>query len=404
MPADEEEPGGPAPATSDLPTAIPAIDVQPDELPVQDFDGWDASAEINLIVSDGGVGKTTAALGIAGAAAAGCAAFDRFPCRNKGSSLYISEEDSGGILRNHLEALCEGHGWSFPDVLPRVHLLCNAGVRLDQAHWQRHVLQEVERIGAGRVFIDNWYDQLGGEENSNSDVRPVIQFLRKLVTATTVYVLAHAGKAGPDKRKIDRIRGASALYSAARVVYFLESDDRGIAVQPLKFSRGELPKRFVLARTVETDPDNAVVWRSARLSYLTADKAQEVGAEKLVRGALERAPGLTTTELKTEAQGTGIRAPEVSAAIKTLENRGVITFDPGPRNSKLWRLATTLPKESGQAGQGTLPGCPELAGQGQKASPVVAHPFRGATGASGNVEGGQAQTEDPTDLLVEAVE
>ncbi|HUF75364.1 MAG TPA: AAA family ATPase [Longimicrobiales bacterium] len=391
----------PAPG-EELPRAIPAREAKEDDRPSFDFEGFAVAHEIHVLASDGGVGKTSKACAIAGAYAAGFSVLDRFACRADGPVLFISEEDSEGVLRNRLEALCEGHGWPTARVLDRVHLLCLAGVRLDQAHWQQHVLQEVERLDARAVFVDPWYDMLGGEENSNSDVRPAIQFLRRLAQQATVYVLAHAGKASPDKRKIDRIRGASALYSAARVVYFLESDDRGIAVQPLKFSRGELPRRFVIARTVESDPENAAVWKSARLSYLTAEKAQEVGAEKLVRETLAKAPGCTTTELKKEAQGTGIKAVEVSAAIAALENRGVITFDPGPRNSKLWRLTSdkmsTLPQNSGQAGQGTLPVCPELAGQGRSATPEVASSRREATGASGKVDRGQGQADEHGEL------
>ena len=63
----------------------------------------------------------------------------------------------------------------------------------------------------------------------------------------------HAGKASEGKRKIDRIRGASALYSAARAVLFIEADDRGLAVDVVKFNRAEPPARFVLERTVQAE-------------------------------------------------------------------------------------------------------------------------------------------------------
>jgi len=384
-------------SAEELPRAIAAIDVRADKPPSLDFEGLAVGNEIHVLASDGGVGKTSLALAIAGSYASGSAALDRFPCLVPGPVLFVSEEDSEGVLRNRMGALCAGHGWPVAEVLARVHLLCLAGVRIDQAHWQRHLVQEVERIDARAVLIDPWYDVLGGEENSNSDVRPAVQFLRQLATRATVYICAHAGKASEGKRKIDRIRGASALHSAARVVYFLEADERGMAVHPLKFSRGEVPRPFVVSRTVGSDPLNQAAWRSARLTYLTPDVAQGASAEKFVTDLLARYPGLTTTQIKTASKGTGSKAPEISTAIATLEKRGVITFEEGARNSKRWRLATSLPENIGQGGQGGLPGCPDLAGQGGSAPPELAPPFRGASGAGG-------QLEDPTDILVGAVE
>ncbi len=391
----EDEPGGgepgPAPGTEDLPSAVPAIMAEPDGVPTFDFDGFAVQNEIHLIAGDGGAGKTSLLTAILAAQAAECAALDRFPNRRTGSVLLISEEDSEGLLRNRLEALCVGHGWPAAQVLARVHLLCFGEVRIDQAHWQQHLLSEVERIGAVAVGLDPWFELIGGEENSNTQVRPAIQFLRKLALLATVYVVAHAGKAVEGKRTIDRIRGASALYSAARVVYFAEVDERGVAVRPVKFSRAELPKRFVVSRQTETDPENRLVWTSARLSYLTADEAQEVGAERLVREALTKAPGSKSTEIKAYAKGSGIPAVEISAAIKSLERKGVIAFDPGPNNAKLWSLIgqNGRPAENSSAGSaGLLAGLPEPAGQAGEAprKPASSYRRQAEVGADGQAD------------------
>ena len=383
----------PAAGTSDLPRAVAAIDATADKLPSYVFDGLAVANEIHVVASDGGVGKTSLLVAIAGAFASKFAALDRFPALTSGPVLFVSEEDTEGLLRNRLEALCVGHGWPLVDVLSRVHLFCLAGVQIDQAHWQHHIHQEVERIGAVAVCFDPWFDLCSGEENSNSDARPAIKFLRQLATKATVFVAAHAGKAAEGKRRIDRIRGASALFSAARVVYFLDLDDRGISVEPLKFSRGEMPKRFVVSRTVETDPDNGAVWRSARLSHLTADAAQEAGAEKLVRAALTEAPGLMTKDLKDHARGTGITAIEVSKAIASLEKRGVITFDPGSQNAKFWRLREPA-EDSGRLDCQPAENLPGRLGVRSRSLPT---PLGGQAGAGG-------RTEDPTEVLAEAVE
>ena len=386
LPVDDGSDAEDPEAESDgLPRSIPAIEARADSMPDFDFEGFAVQNEIHVLASDGGVGRTTVLVCTLAAQAAGCSAVDRFPNRRPGPVLLVSEEDSEGLLRNRLEALAVGHGWPIEDVLERVHLLCLAEVRINHAVWQQHLLDEVERIGAVAVGLDPWFELIDGDENSNSDVRPAIQFCRRLAQRATVYISTHAGKAVEGKRKIDRIRGASALYSAARVVYFLERDERGIAVHPLKFSRGELPQRYFVGRTIEVDTENKALWTTARLKYLTPEAAQEQGAEKLVRDALAVSPGMTSGSLKNHAKGTGITAIELSKAIKDLETLGVITHEPGPRNSKHWKLASTLPQHknadpAGQGGQGqktTLPSDFDPAGQGRPASSEPALPLRG---------------------------
>ena len=412
---------GPAPSVQSLPKAIPLQDASDDEVPEFLVDDWLIRGEIHVWAGAGGSGKSSASHETAGAVAAGFAVFDRFATREAGPVLIVSEEDSAGLIRNHIEALCDGHEWPAADVLAQVHVLCFAQVRIDEAHWQQHLIEETQRLGAKVVFLDPLFELTSGEENSNSEAKAYVRFLRLLAaeTGAAVVVVHHVSKPAEGRGERDRIRGASALYDAARVVVWFAEDVRGIAVEPLKFSRGETPKRFVVGRTVDTDPDNRLVWRSARLTYLTSEVAQEHGAETLVREGLALTPGLTSTEIKGLAKGTpGVTAIEMTQAIKSLHNRGVITFDPGPRNAKFWRLCElaelaepTEPAEPAepdrQAGQLSLPSCSELAGQArqpdQPSLPEPASPL-GEQAGSGGSGGGRDDptTQNPTaDVLIE---
>ena len=379
---EEEEPTG-------LPHAIPAGDAEDDELPTYIVEQLLFESEVHAWVGRGGTGKSTAALAAAAAVAAGFAVFDRFPTRLSAPVLVVSEEDSAGLIRNRLEALCEGHGWPADEVLQRVHVLCYAQVKIDQAHWQAHLIEEAHRLNARVIILDPLFELTSGEENSNTEAKAYIGFLRRLAkeTRAAVVVLHHVSKPQEGRAKRDRVRGAGALYDAARVVFFFDDDVRGIAVEPLKFSRAALPERFVLSRTVETDPENDAVWRSARLTHLTSDVAQELGSEKLVREKLAKSPGSMTKDLKAYAKGTGVSAIEVSQAIRNLENQGVISHEPGPQNAKFWSLREPA-DNSGQAGQANLPNLPEPAGQDGEAPSEPAPPFRGAG------EAGADQVED----------
>lgn len=373
-----------------LPEAIPLADASEDSAPEYVAEGLIIAGEIHVFAGDGGAGKTTLLVALAGAVAADCGVWDMFTTRKPGNVLYVSEEDSEGVLKNRLEALCLGHGWHLEVVLNRVHCICRAGARIDEARWQQHILDEVVRMGARVVILDPLFELTSGEENSPSESKGYIRFLRRLgaETGVAVVLVCHAGKAGSasdKKRLIDRIRGASSLYHAARVVYFIETDVRGFAVIPLKFNRAELPQRFVVGREIETDPDNDALWTRARLTYLTAEHAQEQGAEALILEALTKTPGLLTKELRNLAVGTGVSSAEVSKGIKSLHHRGEIRFDSGGRNKRFWHLVEPA-GQAGQAGQVenlSLPSLYEPAGQVREASQQPACPVRGQAGGAG---------------------
>ena len=408
-----------------LPRAIPVRDASDDELPEFIVDDWLIEGEIHVWAGGGGSGKSSAGHETAGAVAAGFAVFDRFATREAGPVLIVSEEDSAGLIRNHLEALCHGHEWPVDDVLAQVHVLCFAQVRIEEAHWQQHLIEETQRLGAKVVFLDPLFELTSGDENSNTEAKAYVRFLRGLAaeTGAAVVVVHHVSKPSDGRVKRDRIRGASALYDAARVVVWFAEDVRGIAVEPLKFSRGETPKRFVVGRTVDTAPENRLVWRSARLTYLTSEVAKERGAERLVREALARTPGLTSTELKELAKGTpGVTAIEMTRAIKSLHNLGVITFDPGSRGAKYWRLCEPAEdprqgrqptlfepaeqgrqgRQGGQAGQTTLPGKVRQGGQGgQPTLPEPAPPKGGLAGSEEQAGSAGSLDGDPTTVLEE---
>lgn len=347
-----------------LPTAIRMLDAPPSAPVAWTVRLLQPAEELGMLVGDGGVGKTTALLAISAAKAGGYPAFDNADYATEPEPvLIVSEEDSADVLMNRTEALARGHGWDLTTVLANIHLLALQGVRLHEPQWQRHLVDETLRIGAGLVIFDPLFELGGLEENSNTDQRPLIQYCRQLIRETGASLLFghHAGKVGEGKRKLDRVRGASAWSAAARAVFFAELHDDGVRLECLKMSRSARLAPFVLERTVEEDPENPGTWLRATLRYKTAKAADQDAAERWITGQLEAGARLTTTELKGAAQGTGISGAQVSAAIKKLEARQVIRFEAGSRGAKHWFLVT-LPGDAGQGRQGgemTLPRLPE---------------------------------------------
>ena len=300
--------------------------------------------------------------------------------------LFVSEEDSQGVLLNRLEALVRGHEWDRERVLGSVHLLALGGARLDETRWQVHLLDLVERLAAVAVVLDPLYELSGAREDSNTEQRAVIQFCRAITrhTGAAVIVVHHFGKAAEGKRKIDRVRGASAWFNASRAAFALElRDDGGLAVECLKMSRADRPPPFVLERSVMTHPEHEGTWLTATLTFRTSWAANLDRAQRWVVEQLQLAGDrLTTSDLKQQAKGSGVSGADVSGALRTLEQAGHIDYQEGAKNARRWGLAS-LPGNQGNQDESWLPslpggcpattggtgaGCPPLRGDRQPAS------------------------------------
>ena len=384
-----------------LPLAVSALEADPPDQPSFLINGFLLASEIHLLVSDGGVGKTTLALAIATSVASGRELFEceAFKVNTPGPVLIISEEDGLGVLQNRLQAIVRGHGYGWEHVLSRVHLIAQEGASLDDPAWRAHIVSEIERIGARLVILDPWAELTLAEENSNTDAKPLVRFLREITTKTgaSVLVLHHAAKPADGKSKIHRVRGATALAAAARGIWFLDEMEIGISLECLKMSRSEKPRKFVVKREIESDPKNRAIWENARLTYATQTDAENQAAERFVVDQLTRRGTLNTTELKALAQGTGVNSVGVSGAIRDLSAIGKIGYEKGPKNSKMWHFLP-IAENSGQPEQQDLPGCPVVARQPEEASPVVAPLGEGATGAGTGRQPGNQTTTD-TDLF-----
>lgn len=343
--------------------------------------------------------KSTFVLHIACAVAGGYRVAGRFQA-TRGPVLVISGEDPEEIIRNRVEALCRGHGWSARDILASIHVLALAGTDLRDAKWQAHLLRLTAAIKPALIVFDPYFDLVSGDENSNSDGKVVNRMLRALTlpSSATVLMVHHFKKAAEGVSKSDMFRGASAPVRASRQTYAIEKgpDDDVLIVTGVKFSRGRLKgsvrEKFALRTTIVADDENEAMWHSARFDFVSAVQARFDAAEKFVLESLAAGARLSTTDLKTLAHGTGTSGADIARALRSLEARRLIDFEPGERGAKLWGL--TLPSDSGQGGQGQN----DLAGQGASlpgslfsAALTLPAPFRGQGGKVRAADVGQGQ-------------
>lgn len=298
------------------------------------------AGEIGLLVGDGGSFKSTAAIAMAAAMAGGYPVWNRHAAPQR-PALIVSAEDSLDIVIMRLGAFVAGHEWDRTKVFGNVHLFATTDVTLSSNTWQEHIIAESKRIGAGMIILDPFAELIQGDENSNSEIRPIVKFLRKLgrETNAAVVVVHHAGKQGQDKRALDRIRGASALPSAARSILFFDfqPNGAGVAVEHLKMSRTPRLDRFILARHVDSDSLNRALWFKATLSATDVRAAQESRAETFVLGQVTASPRtLTTSELKKRGSQERLRGEDIGTALNWLLQQGKVAFEDGPRGARKW--------------------------------------------------------------------
>lgn len=300
------------------------------------------AGDLALLVGDGGSFKSTAALAIAAAKAGGYPVFGHFRCEQR-PSLIISAEDAADVVGMRLHALAEGAGWDTAAVLGNTHYIAAPGeVSLSNPDWAEHIAIEAKRLDAGLIVLDPLADMFDGDENSNSELRPVMKYCRALgaQTKAAVLIVHHFGKAGEGKRPVDRIRGASRLFGAARSVLAFDYHDTGVTVEHLKSNRAPKLNKFVLGRRIEVDRNNAAQWISASLTYHDARQLTLSRAESFVMTQVRSSPGITSTKLREASHTTpGVNNQDVSDALNTLHSRGVLNFEGGPNNTRKWYVA-----------------------------------------------------------------
>ena len=337
---------GEANGAEPFPDAMCAFDVPPQPPVTWLIDDVWPDAEIGLFAGDGGAFKSSVALHIACAVAGGYPVFERHRVREARPVLILSEEDDLPILMMKLEAFIAGHGWDREAVLRNVHLIAMEGISLGSVRWHHHVIKQCERVRPGFVLLDPWFEFVDGEENSNSDARPVIKFLRKLAKTffCGVGIVHHAGKqsngGGEQRRTLDRIRGASALPSASRVVLFFEAREDGIYVENVKLSRAERLAPFLIRCDVQHVAGNRAQWTAARLTTQAALPVAETWIVTYLRSTFKHERGPTSTDLRDLGGAQkAIKAVDIDAARKRLAAMGVIVWEKGRGPTKHWRLS-----------------------------------------------------------------
>jgi hypothetical protein len=155
--------------------------------------------------------KSYAALELSVSIATGAPAFGSLAIATPGPVIYVCEESGRAALWRRLDALCRGRAID-RDALDGLFLAANQRVKLDDDGWQRELVAQGRDLKP-RLFL---FDPLARmkaparEENAQTDMAPLIEYLRELrdETGAGVAFVHHTGHNG------DHMRGSSDLETA----------------------------------------------------------------------------------------------------------------------------------------------------------------------------------------------
>jgi len=315
-----------------LPPARRASDL-PDPEPIRWLveEVWPVG-EIGLLVGDGGAFKSTVAIHLACAIAGGHKVFDEFQTI-KSPVLIVSAEDHQDVVLMRARAICRGHGWPM-STLDNVYIIAEGAPSVADGTWCKHLAAEVARLRPGLIVLDPWAEMMGGDENSNTDARPAIKYLRWLARTVNaaLALVHHAGKMREGGRALDRIRGASALPSAARVVFFFDFTEDGLNVENLKQSRAPRLAPFRLHQEIKSAPGNKAEWLSARFTRRRSESPL-VGN---ILAQLMHAPG-GERSFNDLAELLSVRRTTLRLALDDMVNRHQIAVREGQRGALFYR-------------------------------------------------------------------
>jgi hypothetical protein len=121
------------------------------------------------------------------------------------------EESGRAALWRRLDALCRGRAIDRDRLRGRLFVAANARVKLDDSGWQAELVETGQRIEPRLIALDPLarMKAAGREENSQTDMAALVEYLRLLRDETTSAVgfVHHTGHAG------DTMRGSSDLES-----------------------------------------------------------------------------------------------------------------------------------------------------------------------------------------------
>lgn len=192
-------------------------------------DVWQRSSH-GLIAGEPKTYKSVIVTDMAVSVASGTPFLGKFDVHQKGTVLYIQEENAPWLVQDRLNKIAGSRGLTdgrvttvsnkvinveMPPILP-LYFMNNCGFNLTSTEDRLLLEESVKNTKPVMIIFDSLYLMLGGvDENSSKDIRPVLEWLLyiRYTYRTSIVVLHHWNKNGKSERGGQRMLG-SVLFHA----------------------------------------------------------------------------------------------------------------------------------------------------------------------------------------------
>lgn len=187
------------------------------------IEGLWAESAVGIVGGEPKCCKSFLGLCMAVSVAAGVPCLGRFPVATRGPVLLFAAEDAPHIVRARLQGICASAGvpWDSLDI----HVIVDPVVRLDVPADRARLLAEVERLRPRLVVLDPFVRLHRIDENTASEVAPLLAYLRELQrTLGCAVALVHHARKGGHARAGQALRGSSELHAWGDSNLYLRRD------------------------------------------------------------------------------------------------------------------------------------------------------------------------------------
>ena len=290
-----------------------------------------AKQAVGIIGGEPKCGKSFLALDLAVAVAAGVPCLRRFAAAQPGPVLMFAAEDAGHIVRTRLAGIARAAGAAF-DTLD-IAVIDVPTLRLDHRLDRQRLLETVERIGPRLLVLDPLVRLHGVDENTVSEIAPILGFLRDLQRRfeAAVVLVHHARKSGA-ARPGQALRGSSELHAWGDSNLYLRRRDAQIV---MTVEHRAAPGLNDIEIELADDGEGPAL----RLRRTVPDQAppQPQSAEQRIVQVLAKAGApLLQSEIRKRA---GTRNATVTAALHELVREGRVERGSGGRYRFLGAVA-----------------------------------------------------------------
>ncbi len=168
--------------------------------------------------------KSFLALDLAVSVASATPALRRFAVRQTGPVLLFAAEDSLHVVRRRLAGIAAAAGVSLASL--DLHVITTPTVRLDLDADRKKLTATVDSLRPVLLVLDPFVRLHRIDENSSSEVAPLLAFLRELQRrfGCAVLLVHHAKKGAAHQRAGQALRGSSELHAWGDSNLYLRRD------------------------------------------------------------------------------------------------------------------------------------------------------------------------------------